>query len=216
MPIRLNLYHEVQKQAALKRRDPLKLSMFGIGAIAVCFAGYYAVQLGRSISLHSQLSSLKAEYEKLDPQAQSAKKHEDELIAQIKLNDAVQRRIEDRFYWAPLLDEVRQVVPREVQLTKISGDVTGDVVRKCSLTVDGVSAGADPRQISEDLRTAIADRLGTKYRNVISNFKALDDGAEQIPLDGKQLPTATFAINVAFNWGDDPNAAPAAAPKKKR
>lgn len=215
MPIHLNLYHEVQKQAALKRRDPLKLSMYGLGAIAVCFAGFYALQLGRSLTLHSKLSGLKAEFEKLDPQAKAAKKHEDELTTQFKINDNLQRRIEDRFYWAPLLEQVMQVVPREVQVTKLSGDITPDSPRKCSLVVDGVSAGTDPRRIAEDLRTAIAERLGTKYRNVVSNFKALDDGVEPVPFEGRQLPTATFAINVAFNWGGELNSAPAPAARQK-
>lgn len=203
MPLRLNLYHEVQKKAALKRRDPLKLSLFGLGAVAVCFAGYYFVQLGRSHGLNSELNRVKAEHAKLEPEAKAAKAREDEINAKIKVNELVERRIEDRFHWAPLLAQVVEVVPREVQLVKLSGESNMEAGRKCSLTIDGISAGTDPRKIAEELRILVSERLGEKYRNVIATFRSLDDGTDSVAFEGKQLPTASFAINVAFNWGTE-------------
>ena len=215
MSLRLNLYHEVQKQAALKRRDPLKLSLFGLGAIAVCFAGFYAVQLGKSHVLNSELEGLKAENAKLEPQAKVAKTREDEISAKIKVNELVERRMEDRFHWAPLLEQIVEVVPREVQLTKVSGDASTDAAHRCTLSIDGISAGTDPRKIAEELRIAVTERLGAKYRNVTATFRSLDEGAEAVALEGKQLPTASFGINVAFNWGGPAAAADGPARKKR-
>ena len=215
MPLRLNLYHEVQKRAALKRRDPLKLSLFGLGAVAVCFAGYYFVQLGRSHGLNSELNRVKAEHAKIEPEAKVAKAREDEINAKIKVNEIVERRIEDRFHWAPLLAQVVEVVPREVQLLKLSGESNMEAGRKCSLTIDGISAGTDPRKIAEELRILVSERLGEKYRNVTATFRSLDDGTDSVAFEGRQLPTASFAINVAFNWGvEAADAAPTG--RKKR
>lgn len=213
MPLRLNLYHEVQKQAALKRRDPLKLSLFGLCAVAACMAGYYFVQLGKSHSLNGELDRLKADYARLDPEAKAALKREEELTAKIKVNESLERRIEDRFYWAPLLEELVGVVPREVQLVKLTGETSADASQKCTFSINGVSAGTDPRRIAEDLRIAVAERLGAKYRNVTASFRSLDEGAETVSLEGKQLPTATFVIGVDLQWGGE---ALAAAPTRRK
>jgi Tfp pilus assembly protein PilN len=215
MPLRLNLYHEVQKQAALKRRDPLKLSLFGMGAIAVCFAGYYFLQLGKSHGLNAELDTLKAQHAKLEPESKVAKTREDELSSKIKINELIERRIEDRFHWAPLLAQLIEIVPREVQLTKVNGDVSTDASKKCTLSIDGISAGTDPRKIAEELRIAVTEKLGAKYRNVTASFRTLDDGTDPVALEGKQLPTASFGINVAFNWGGDAVASTSPARRKR-
>jgi Tfp pilus assembly protein PilN len=215
MPLRLNLYHEVQKQAALKRRDPLKLSLYGLGAIAACMAGYYFLQFGKSHGLNSELNRLKAEHAKLDPESKTAAKREEELTAKIKVNELMERRIEGRFYWAPLLEQLAGIVPREVQLTKVNGELAGDAAQKCTLVISGISAGTDARRIAEDLRIAIAEKLGTKYRSVTASFRALDDGADPVTLEGKQLPTAAFVIGVDLQWGGEALAAAAPARRKR-
>jgi len=207
MPLRLNLYHEVQKQAALKRRDPLKLSMFGIGAIAVCMAGFYFVQLGKAHSLNSELDRLKAEHAKLDPESKAALKREEELTAKFKINEHIERRIEERFYWAPLLEQLVGLVPREVQITRVNGEVGADASQKCTLVLNGVSAGSDARRIAEELRIAIVSQLGGRYRNVAASFRSLEDGLDPVQLEGKALPTAHFAIAVDLQWGSEPIAA---------
>lgn len=213
MPLRLNLYHEVQKQAALKRRDPLKLSLYGLGAVATCMAGYYFLQLSKSHGLNSELAQLQAEHARLDPESKAAAKREEELTAKIKVNETMERRIEERFYWAPLLEQIVGVVPREVQLTRVTGETAPDASQKCTLVVNGVSAGSDARRIAEDLRISIADRLGQKYRSVTATFRSLDDGPDPVTLEGKQLPTAAFVIGVDLHWGADKIAA---APVRKK
>ena len=209
MALRLNLYHEVIKAKALKRRDPLKISIYVLSTIAALSTGWYLIQLVNMHNLTAQLKEKKAEYDKLEPKDKAAKKQEDFLTNQGKLSNQLEKRMESRFYWAPVLAEVMQVVPREVQITRMGGDVTGDNVRRCSLTIDGLSAGPDPRKVAEELRTSIAEKFSAKYKNVTSTFKMLEDGSELVMLDGKQMPTATFAINVQLYTGDDKPAAPA-------
>ena len=214
MALHLNLYHEVQKERQLKRRDPLKLSMYGLSAMAALFAIYYFIELGRMHGMTVDLDRVQAQYNSLEPKAKAAKKREDEINLEIRKNDLMARRIESRFYWAPMIEQISQAVPREVQITRLVGDLSGEGIRKCSLTLDGLSAGTDPRKVAEDLRTAIAEKLGPKYKAVTSNFKTLEDGSEMVLLDGRQMPTASFAINVQLTAGEE--SAPAAAVRKKR
>ena len=218
MALRLNLYHEIERQKQAQRRDPLKLSMFALGIMAVLFAGYYVWQLGVSGSVSRDLSRKRAEFKKLEPQELAAKHREEELSKTLKTSELLVKRIEGRFYWAPLLEQLTQLVPREVQVTRLAGEAQGDEGKKCTLTIDGLSAGADPRKVAEDLRTAIAEELSKKYRNVSSTFRSLEDGAEAARLDGKTWPTATFSINVQVTAGEERGTAPVAVrrtPKTK-
>lgn len=214
MALHLNLYHEVFKARALKRRDPLKLSMYGLSAVVACFAGYYVLELWKLHALNSELGGVKAEFAKLEPMAKAAKKREEDLQAQMKSGNLLVKRVEGRFYWAPLLEQIMLAVPRDVQVTRLAGDLTGDGLRRCTLSIDGLSAGADPRKVAEDLRTAIAEKFSVNYKNVTSKFRALEDGTETVSLDGKQMPTATFAINVELFSGEEPVAAQPARRKK--
>lgn len=213
MALHLNLYHEVNKAKALQRRDPLKISIYGITGLLACFAFWYFFQLVRMHAISEDYIKVKAEFDRLEPQAKAAKKKEDELTLLASSSGRVVKRIEDRFYWAPLLAEITQVVPREVQITRMGGDITGTDLRRCAFTVDGLAAGADPRRVAEDLRTAIAERLSSKYKNVTSIFKTLEDGTETVMLDGKQVGTATFAITVQLYVGEEKKAAPPRAKK---
>lgn len=214
MALHLNLYHEVIKAKALKRRDPLKLSMYGLSAVVACFASYYVLELLKMHALSSELATVKVQFDKLEPLAKAAKIREAELTAQMKAGSTLVKRVENRFYWAPLLEQIMQVVPREVQLTRMAGDISGDRLRRCSISLDGLSAGADARKVAEDLRTALADKFATTHQKVSSKFRSLEDGAEQVMLDGRQVPTAMFAISLELYAGAEPVADPTARKKK--
>ena len=201
MALHLNLYHEVNKAKAIKRRDPLKLSLYGLAAVIAGFASYYVIELVKLHTINTELSMVKSEFTKVEPLAKTAKKREEELNAQMKSGDLLVKKVENRFYWAPMLEQVMQIVPREVQLTRMAGDITGEGLRRCSISLDGLSAGADARKVAEDLRTALAEKFAANFKNVTSKFRSLEDGTEMVMLDGKQVPTAMFAISVELTTG---------------
>jgi hypothetical protein len=213
MALHLNLYHEVIKAKALKRRDPLKISIYGLAGLAACFAFWYFFQLVRMHSINEQYVKVKGEFDQMEPLAKAAKKKEEELNVLAAASGQMVKRIEGRFYWAPLLAELSQAVPREVQITRLGGEVSGGDLRRCAISIDGLAAGADPRRVAEDLRTAFAEKLSAKYKNVTSTFKTLEDGTEMVMLDGKQVNTATFAIIVQLYVGEEKKT-PAGRPKK--
>jgi Tfp pilus assembly protein PilN len=216
MALHLNLFHEIEKQKALQRRDPLKLSMFGLVAVGLCFAGYYVKQLNTQRVLSNELKALQANYQDIEPKMQAAVKRQEELTASTKAGDLLSKRIEDRFFWAPVLEALTDVVPNEVQVTKLSGDVSGDGIRRCSMVIEGVAVGVEPRQTAEDLRKAVAQKFtAADYKKVSSEFKSLEDSREPVLVEGKPIPTASFAINVQIQAGDE--APPAGeAPKRER
>ena len=214
MALHLNLYHEVNTAKAIKRRDPLKLSLYGLVAVIAGFAGYYVLELVKLHQINGELAKVKGEFTKLEPLAKTAKNRELELNAQMKSGDLLVKKVENRFYWAPLLEQIMQVVPAEVQVTRMAGDITGDGLRRCSISLDGLSAGADARKVAEDLRTALAEKFSGSFKNVVSKFRSLEDGTEMVMLHGKQVPTAMFAISLELTTGAP--AAPAQPARNKK
>ena len=216
MALRLNLNHEILQAERLRKRDPLKLSLMGLGVIAAGFACFYFAELAKMGGISQEYTHKKWEFDTLSPKATAAKTREDELALTIRAGDNMVQRIEGRFYWAPMIEQLVNAVPPEVQITKFSGDVQGEKTKRCRLTIDGLSAGTDPRKVAEELRTSISESFGKKYKNVTSSFRSLEDGVEPAQLNGIASQTATFAINIEFQGGEEiAQAATARSPKKK-
>src|SRR5437879_496082 len=100
MALHLNLYHEVIRTKALQRRDPLKISIYGISAVLGCFALWYFFELVRMHEVGDQYLKAKKEFAVVEPQAKAARKKEEELNQQAATSVKVVKRIEGRFYWA--------------------------------------------------------------------------------------------------------------------
>lgn len=211
MPLHLNLLHEIESQKAASRRDPLKIAIYILVAIAAMFAGMYFWEVGRFASVNSHHARLKAEFDKLDPRAREAEKRETALKETFEMSEKFLQSIEGRFYWAPVMEEVVKIVPREVQITKMTASVQGDVIKRANFNFDGIAAGEDPRSVAEDLRQSFIETFGKKYRNVTATFRQLEDSAETATLDGKKLPLAVFGIALSLQAGEEAPATPVPA-----
>lgn len=213
MALHINLHHEIQTQARARRRDPLKLSMLAAALIGLAFVAYYFVRLNAVRTVTSRLSTVEAEWNRIEPRAKDAKKLEEELTAEIKTSEALVKRIESRFYWAPIFEQILQVVPREVQITKLAGEIGSDG-KASAIVISGVSASGVPRKVAEDLRTALDDKLSTKFKRVTSSFRSLEDSEESVVLNGRQLQTASFTMEFQLTTVDPAQTAPPARKPK--
>lgn len=216
MPLHLNLYHEIESQRAASRRDPLKIAGYILFSIIAVFAVMYLWELGKSASANAELVRLKTEFDKLDPKAREAEKREQDLKHTFETSDKFVKGIENRFYWAPVFDEIVRVVPREVQITKLSASVQGEGLKKAQMNFDGIAAGTDPRRVAEDLRQALVETFGKKYQNVTATFRQLEDSAETVTLDGRPLPAAIFGIALSLQIGEEVAATPPPSTGRKR
>ncbi len=200
MALHINLYHEIQRARKEEQYDPLKISLLCIGFVGLCLAGLYFGKLSQTMGVRDQYTAQKAEISTLEPQAAAAKLKEAELTASIQLADKLSKRIEDRFYWAPVMEQIGLTIPANVQITKLTGDISvTDASRRIGIALDGIAAGEQPRKVAEDIRLALIDNLGEKYKNVTATFRSLDDSTEQVRFEGKEMPTALFSINITFS-----------------
>jgi Tfp pilus assembly protein PilN len=213
MALRINLYHEVIRAKRQKQYDPLKLSMLGLGVVAVAMAGVYVVQLKRTSDIRSAFSAQKDEFERLSPQQKAAEKKEVELNKQIDLAERFSKRMEKRIYWAPLFETVMGAVPPNVQITRLVCDSGREKAGAGQMNIEGIAADPEPRNVAENLRKAVAERIGAKYPNATATFRNLDDSTEHPVVNGKRVPAVVFSINVTFKTEAD---APAPAVPVKR
>lgn len=220
MALHIDLYHEIRREAKQRQRDPLKLAMLGMLVIAVGMVGYYLTRMATVSRLGGRAAQVAGEWKMMSEKQEAAKVREAELSEKIKSSETIVQRIESRFYWAPLLEQILHAVPREVQITKFEGGASLDPVtdkakpnealKKCTMGINGVTAGDEPRTIAENLRTALGTNLSQKYDRVSSVFKGLEDTADSIQLDGRPRPMANFGINLELHTTE-----PAAAPAQK-
>ena len=212
MPLTINLLHEEQYLLQQRKRDPLKLGLYALAGVASLFVMYYGWRFVSSSALSAQVHAREAEWSKQEPAASAAAAQEKDVTAQVSAADVVGKRVENRVYWAPLLETLIKAVPGNVQLIGFTGEneAKTDFMR---LTIEGVVAGDVPRLAADHFRTGLTDSLGKHYQGVITSFRSLEDAAAPVSLNGKQTPTAHFTIEVLMN---KPNAAPAATPVPER
>jgi len=209
MALRINLYHEVLRTRKQAQYDPLKLATMFIIIIGIGLVGWYVVELGKKSSAMHEYETQEALQKQLEPQEAKAKEQEAEYTKQLATMEKLGKRMEERFYWAPVLEDLGVVVPASVQITKFAGDMTGEGLRKITISMEGIAAGEEPRATAEDFRTALTEKLGKKFKNTAATFKTLDEAADTVALDGKNLRTATFNISLTFNFGTEPPPPPA-------
>ena len=216
MPLTINLLHEEQYLLQQRKRDPLKLGFYALGAVAMLFFLYYAYRYASSSSLRSDLASRQADWAKQEPAAKAAATREAELSAKLLSAEAVTKRIENRFYWAPVLDSLLKAVPPNVQLVNLTGsnDPKSD---KISLLFEGIVAGEVPRIAADQFRTALNERLAKQFPGATSVFRGLDDTSSSVNVGGRPLPTARFTIETNFTkLRATPTETPAPEPRRKR
>jgi hypothetical protein len=175
----------------------------------------YCLELGQSAALDFELAKRKNEFSSIEPKAKQAEKREKDMQHTFQLSDQMSKDIEGRYYWAPVLAEIIKTVPREVQITKLNGNVQGDSLKRADIQLDGVAIGQDPRRVAEDLRQTLVDLFGKKFKNVSATFKQLEDGTETVALDGKNWPSVTFGIILKMQTGVEGPATPAPVVRRR-
>ena len=185
MPLTINLLHEEQFLLKQRQRDPLKLGMYALAGVAALFLLYYLVRVAQSSALHGQLKARQAEWAKQEPAARAADAQEADFTAQVSAAGVVTRRIENRFYWAPLLGTLIKAVPANVQIVNFTG-ANEQKADKITLTLEGVVAGDVPRLAADKFRESLNATLAKDYQSVETSFRGLEEAPGTVPI--RSLP----------------------------
>lgn len=213
MALNLNLLHEEIREQRQRQRDPLKIGMMVVAAVAAFFVVYYLWNAYKVLAIKSRLSAVQSEWAKVEPKVTAAQKRSAELTGIINTTRVLDGLIESRFYWAPFLEKASRCVAPNTQLTSIEGTVL-DENKGVGVTLEGVAAGREPRAAAEDLRQLLLEQLAQSYSEVKVEFKTLEDLDTIVNVGGSNMAMSRYVLTVSF----DPvsAAAKAAAPPPPR
>ena len=210
MALHLNLLHEEILELRQRQRDPLKIGMLVLSSCGALLFLYYAWNAYQTLEIKSKLSSIEAEWKKLEPKVTQAQKRSAELTDVINTTRVLDDYIDNRFFWGPFLEKLSRCVPPNAQITSMEGSL-GDEDKGGGVTVmlDGVAAAREPRSAAEDLQQMLLEQLGKTYHDVKAEFKTLEDVETVASIGGTTVPMSRYILSVTFN----PNAAkPVATP----
>jgi hypothetical protein len=200
MALQLNLLHEEILEQRQRQRDPLKIGMLVLAGCGAILFLYYAWNAYRTIEIKTRLSRITAEWKKIEPQVTQAQKRAADLTNIINTTRVLDDYIDERFFWAPLLEKLSRCVPPNAQITSLEGQVLDDERGGgISLTIDGVAAAREPRSAAEDLRQILLEQLGKTYHDVKAEFKTLEDVETVVNIDGSNVPESRYILVVTFN-----------------
>jgi hypothetical protein len=215
MALHINLLHEEILEQRQRQRDPLKLGLLAlIGCGALLFL-YYSWNAYRTLEIKSRLNAVERSWAKAEPGVTAAQKKVTELQTIIKTTRTLDDYIEQRFFWAPVLQTISRCVAPNTQLTSLDGVVLDDN-KGVSVTIEGVAAGREPRAAAEDLRQMLSEQLGHDYSEVKVEFKSLEDLETLVNLGGARVPMARYNLSITFNPTASAKAAPTPAPAAHR
>ncbi len=211
MALSLNLLHEQQKRERQRQLDPLKLGIYLICGIVACFVAYYLFSWFSAQSVLSKRDDLRAQWQKRDKELAAVSKAEVEMKATAGMSSALGYRIENRFYWGPVLELLYKAVPAEVQIMSFTGGNirTADFV---TIALEGVAAGAEPRAAAEKFRAALIAAFGTTFKDVAVTFRTLEESGAIVKVKDKDLPTARFTVEVRLRKPVPPTPVPTPVP----
>ena len=212
MALHLNLLHEEIFEQRQRQRDPLKIGIRLLIAVGALMVAYYLLNAYKVLEIRNRLGQAQHDWAKVEPKVTAAQKRTAELNGIISTTKVLDGMIDNRFYWAPLLEKLSRCVALNAQLTSIDGQILDD--GKITLAVEGLAAGREPRAAAEELRQLMAEQLGQSYKEVKVEFKALEDLDTIVNIGGSSQAMARFGINATFTT-KEAKATPTPGPRTK-
>src|SRR2546423_6557763 len=200
MALHLNLLHEEILELRQRQRDPLKIGMLVLSSCGALLFLYYAWNAYQTLEIKSKLSSIEAEWKKLEPKVTQAQKRSAELTDVINTTRVLDDYIDNRFFWGPFLEKLSRCVPPNAQITTMEASL-GDEEKGggVTVTIDGVAAAREPRSAAEDLRQMLLEQFGKAYHEVKAEFKTLEDVETVASINGSNVPMSRYVLSITFN-----------------
>ena len=198
MALHLNLLHEEISATRRRQRDPLKIGLILLIVVGALMALFYMWKGYQTLAIKNRLAGVQREWAKVEPSVTAAQKRSKELTHIISTTNVLDRMIDERFYWAPLLQTLSRCVAPNAQLTAFDGVLSEDR-KTVTLNLDGTAAGREPRSAAEELRQLLSEQLGRSYSDVKVEFKTLEDLDTVVTVAGATMAMARYNITVTFN-----------------
>jgi hypothetical protein len=213
MPIRINLYHEIQREKLAQQRSPKKIGIAVGSLVLIGLFALYSQAATEAGDAQASLGRRNAELRKVTKLADDAKAQEAKLVEDVKTGETIAEMIEGRTYWAPILEKVAGCVPLTVQLARLTSSVSASSPKRATVNLEGVAVGKDARKTVDDMRVALQTQTGAAFHGAEAVFRNLEDSAAAIRVRSEDQPGVNFTIELTIKVEAEP---PPAAPPSTR
>ncbi len=202
MSVNVNLLRERQMQAIERQRDPFKIALLAVLTLALILVGYYMLKANQARIMRNELTRLKNDWSKTEPQMLAAEQRSAELERILAEAQGLKSLMTDRFYWSRFLAVVTNNLPGNATFTSLSGNAGKEDRFSCE--VSGVIASESPRQAADALRLALQKVLEKEYSSggipyrVEVKLPLVEDESDTYDVGGRTLPSASFNLEINF------------------
>lgn len=208
MALRINLYHEIEAAKQERRRDPLKLGMLGVLLIVLLCMGWYGLRYMQVSKVVAERIQAEAEWRDYEKRAAAAHVRTAELKELLRTDTILRQFTENRFFWAPELQNLLQAIPPYVQIDGLScmariDEASAEPPKDFSMILSGRAAGEVPLITSEEFRKELAKHFTKGDRKATAEFpsRQLNETSDTVKLSGSTLKIATFTISLGVQGG---------------
>lgn len=194
MPIRINLFHELEAAAGPVRRG---FPAGWLWALSACVA---AAGIGVAGHFRGLAAERAAEAARLEEAVETARREAGERERrETALRERLRRLGEirlpaagDRVLWGSLLERFFEAGKRDVWLTEAAGRVEPDGA--VVLEFRGVAAGIEPGAAAESLRAAFERGYGADFPGAVARVAEFREEAELVELEGRAVRSGRFVM----------------------
>lgn len=201
MALHLNLFHEHEAARRARQRDPVKLAILVGLVLAMAMGAFYMVRAQQVRSMTAEQTRLQSDWNRLEPRLAQAEEEIEDYRSLIESSTTLVGLVEGRVLWGPVLEVILKTVPANVQLTRLRGSLL-EGRRTVSVTLEGISAGSEPREVAETLRRQLIRRFAENYEHADASFRSLEDSSARVTMEGQPFATARFDIDLRFELPD--------------
>lgn len=172
MPIRINLLAEAQALEEMRRKDPVKRTVWiGAGLVAVVLVWSSSLQL-KAIILKGEVNSLESEAARHNTQYQAVVQNQKKLTDVTTRLTSLNKLACNRLLYGTFLNGLQQVTVDDVQLTRLRVDQSYTRTEETKAKVDP-PAPAKPATVTEHIVVTLEARdSGLNPGDQVNRYKA--------------------------------------------
>jgi hypothetical protein len=171
MPIRINLLAEQQAAEEMRRRDPVKKSLWLCGgAVALMLLWSLHLQL-QSVQAKEEMNRLEARWKKVEPEYETILQSLNEIGLIHKHLEALQKFATNRFFWTEPLNALQFCLVDDIRVMRLEGSQVFSEVKAASVTTNLTFALPQPswwKVWASPPQTNVSDRVN-RVLNTLTN-----------------------------------------------
>jgi Tfp pilus assembly protein PilN len=206
MALTHNLLYPKQQAELERKLDPIKIGLLLGLVIVIGLVLFWVVQGAAVDSLEKQRKDLQQTWGRLEDQMEAAKKQQATDEEKLATATALVESVEERFYFAPVLELLLENVPNSAQINSVSMNYNPQA-DEANIQVAGKVAGKtdqDSRARADALRIRLRDAFRETYgEDVILEMPTLVS-AQPVTIRGNRFNTNDFLFTITIP-SDEPD-----------